>query len=212
MTAITTPKGILSYPHFDKPHAPPNTNSEPKYGCTLIFPEGTNVKAMQEAYLAAGTAQWGADRSKWPEFEKKNMCLRKGKDVTGTPDKYKDCFVLVAKSNDKPICVYARKDSMGQWQRIEDADLKTELYGGAIVQLRVNFYAYPSPSQGIGAGLNGVFKVANCAAEDRLDGRESVDEMFAGLEESEEAVETVATPGNGADPSSSAPAAADPWD
>lgn len=203
--AITTPKGILSYPHLFTPQAPAGfPNSPPKYGCTIIFPEGTDVGQLKDAYMAAGNAKWGA--GKWPALEKKNMALRKGKDVKGTPEKYAECFCLVAKSDPehggRPALVH------NDTARTEIID-RAELYGGAIVQARVNFFAYDT---GVGCGLNGILKIGDCDPDDRLDSRESKDEMFSGIEASEDAGPKAVTPGNGAAAPDASPAAADPWE
>ena len=55
------------------------------------------------------------------------------------------------------------------------------LYSGCYVNVDVNLYAYnhPKGGRGVGAGLNHIMLVRE---GDRLDGRVSAEEAFAGLE------------------------------
>jgi len=78
---ILTPEFRVSFPHLFKPSG--FKNSTPKYSVTMLFPKGSDgVKLIQQAIRAAKIAEFGPDKSRWPDIE---SCV-----VDGDNPKYAD--------------------------------------------------------------------------------------------------------------------------
>src|SRR6266540_1942101 len=56
---VITPEVTLSYPHLDEPAAAMNGKGEPKYGCSLLFAEGSDMTALQAAVVEAAIEKFG---------------------------------------------------------------------------------------------------------------------------------------------------------
>jgi len=58
MSRIVTQEAVLSYPNLIHPRAA-EEGKTPKYGCSLVFLEGVDVKPLKKAALDVATATWG---------------------------------------------------------------------------------------------------------------------------------------------------------
>jgi len=206
MANLTTPKAYLSYAHLWTPHAPPNTDSKPKYSADLLFLPDQDISVITNAIKAAIAAQWpnGA-----PAFGPHRMCLTKIDGETGKMARFNGGYRLKAKSDPesggRPGLVYNDTD------RTEIID-RGDLYSRCVVIGRIGIYATTKGGPGVFAGLNGIMKMADVPAEERFDSKEDKEKMFGDVAPEADAGPTTATPGNGAAQPSAAPTAANPWD
>lgn len=180
---VTTGIGTISFPHVFKSTATKNEKGEVGYDVQIIIPK-TQRKDIRELLLAikkVGEAKWGA---KWKSVK---TPLRDGddeadeltEDGSTKGEKYperKGAFFLNARTN-KPVGVYDR-----QRELITDPG---DLYGGCKGRISVTFYPYSkSGNTGIGAGLNGVQKIAD--GEPIGGGRPSLESMFDMLDDEDD--------------------------
>lgn len=63
MSRLITPEAVLSYPNLTSPR--PLSDDEvaagkkPKYGCALVFLDGTDIRALKKAAIEVAKAKWG---------------------------------------------------------------------------------------------------------------------------------------------------------
>lgn len=177
---ITTGVGTLSFPHLFSSTASTNDKGETVYDVQIIIPKSQrdDIRALLSAIKKVGEAKWGAN------WKKVRVPLRDGdkeadeltEDGTTKGEKYPErlgAYFLNARST-KPVGVYDRQRSP-----ITDPE---EVYGGCKGKIAVTFYPYStSGNHGIGAGLNGVQKIAD--GEPFGAGRPSVESMFDLIED-----------------------------
>lgn len=177
---ITTGIGTLSFPHIFPSTASKKDDGTPSYDIQIIIPktQREDIRALLAAIQKVGKAKWGDN------WKKVRVPLRDGdkekdeltEDGTTKGEKYPErlgAYFLNARSS-KPVGVFARDLSA-----ITDPE---EVYGGCKGKISVTFYPYSnSGNHGIGAGLNGVQKVAD--GEAFGGGRPSVESMFDMLDD-----------------------------
>lgn len=182
---ITTGIGTLCFPHLSKSQAEANKNDkgEPRYDVQIIIPKSQreDLRAIFKAIKEVGESKWG---DKWKQVRNP---LRDGdaekdeltEDGSTKGEKYPErlgCYFINARSS-KPVGVYDRsRDPL-------DPD---EVYAGCKGKINIGFYAYStSGNHGIGAGLNGVQKVAEGEALGG-GGKPPVESMFDVLDEDDD--------------------------
>lgn len=180
---LTTGIGTLSFPHVFASTASKNDKDETVYDIQFIIPktQREDVRAILRAIKTVGEAKWG---DKWKQVR---APLRDGdaekdeltEDGSTKGEKYPErqgCYFLNARST-KPVGVYDRGRNP-----ITSPD---DLYGGCKGKIAVTFYPYStSGNHGIGAGLNGVQKIAD--GEPFGGGRPSVESMFDMLDDDDD--------------------------
>lgn len=172
---ITTGIGTLSFPHVFASTADKNDKGEPVYNVQIIIPktQREDIRALLAAIKKVGEAKWG---DKWKQVR---IPLRDGdkekdeltEDGSTKGEKYPErlgAYFLNARSS-RPVGVYDRT--------LTPINEPSEIYGGCKAKISVTFYPYStSGNHGIGAGLNGVQKIAD--GESFGSGAPSVESMF----------------------------------
>lgn len=176
---ITTGVGTISFPHLFRSTATTNDKGETMYDVQLIIPKSQrdDARALLAAIKKVGEAKWGA---KWKQVRNP---LRDGdaekdeltEDGKTKGEKYPErlgCYFINARSS-KPVAVVDRSRTP-----ITDPD---DVYGGCKGKISVTFYPYAkSGNTGIGAGLNGVQKIADGTP---FGGGPAVESMFDALDD-----------------------------
>lgn len=189
---VFTAPGTLSFPvlHEPKKFRDPKTGKEqgePKYSCDLIFDSMDELKksiggkpSLFQAVMEAATAEWGADKKKWPftpgsVFRDGNKNINK--DSGEVRSGYKDKIYITARTTSKPDLLDKLTGNK--------MPTKEEMYGGCRAQLAlaVGAYKISERNQGIVIYLNAVAKIG---AGTRFGGRDS-SSFFAATEAAEEA-------------------------
>lgn len=180
---ITTGIGTLSFPHVFASTKVKNDKGEDSYDIQIIIPKSQrdDIRALIKAIKEVGEAKWG---ERWKSVRNP---LRDGdrekdeltEDGVTKGEKYPErlgCYFLNARSS-KPVGVVGRDRSP-----IENPD---EVYGGCKGKIAVTFYPYSQQgNHGIGAGLNGVQKIAD--GEPFGTARPSVESMFDLLDDDDD--------------------------
>jgi hypothetical protein len=172
---LTTGIGTLSFPRLFPSTAQEKKDGTKSYEVQIIIPKSQreDILAILRAAKTVGEAKWG---DKWKQVRQP---LRDGdkekdeltEDGTTKGEKYPErlgCYFLNARST-KPIAVVGRDRS--------PITEPSDVYGGCKGKIAVNFYAYSKEgNHGIGAGLNGVQKIAD--GEPFGGGAPAVESMF----------------------------------
>jgi hypothetical protein len=180
---VTTGVGTLSFPHVFTSTKSTNDKGEDVYDIQFIIPktQREDVRELLRAIKKVGEAKWGEN------WKKVRTPLRDGdkekdeltEDGSTKGDKYPErlgCYFLNARST-RPVGVYDR-------QRVPITD-PSAIYGGCKGKIAVTFYPYSQQgNHGIGAGLNGVQKIAD--GESFGGGAPSVESMFDLLDEDDD--------------------------
>jgi len=166
---IITPEAVLSYPNLFKPTAV-NEGDQEKYSCTLVFEEGTDIKALKSRALDVAKAKWG-EKLKNPEI--KTLDTQHGKanflvagnlrlrlpwrdDPEDVASKgYPEGSVFIsARTTRKPGVVAAYPGEDGRPATITD---ESKVYPGVYVKASLDCYAYDtSGNKGVTFGLGNV--------------------------------------------------------
>lgn len=173
---MTTGIGILSFPRIFPATAGKNDKQETVYDCQIIIPKSQpdDCRAILKAIQTVGKAKWGDNwkKMKHPmrdgDKEKDDLC-EDGETTKGEkyPERIGAYFLNVRSS--KPVAVVGRDLSPLQPE---------DIYAGCRVKVSLSFYPYSnSGNHGIGAGLNGVQKIADGEAIGG-GGKPSVESMF----------------------------------
>jgi len=64
MSSIITPESILSYPHLFEPQSAKGDSNPPKFSCTFVFPEGTDLDDLKKAAVGLAKERWDAKLGK----------------------------------------------------------------------------------------------------------------------------------------------------
>lgn len=180
---ISTGIGVFSFPHVFKETAETNDKGETVYEIQFLISkkQREDVKAIHAAITEVAKAKWGdnykAVRSPLRDGDKEKDMPTEDGSTRG--EKYPERlghYFLNARSK-KPVSVVGRDRTP-----IESADL----YGGCKGKLHVTFYPYVnSGNLGVGAGLNGVQKIADGESFGG-GGKPAVESMFDMLEDDED--------------------------
>jgi len=169
MSKVITPKAVLSYPHLFEPRAQVE-GAKPKYSCALVFPDGTDLSAIEEVVDAVGADKWG---TKYAAMKKSGACRSPLRD-DGEAKGYGEGSVFMNVKNDsQPGIVSIYPDANGKPKRIDDP---SEIYAGCWVKASLRAYAYDTNgNRGISFALNNIQKVADGR---RIDGRSRAEDEF----------------------------------
>lgn len=180
-TKVITPAATLSYPHLDKPVQDTDDEGKPKgkpkYSCTLIFPVGTDLRAMEAAAEAAGRAKWG---DKYPVIKKgfRNQTFRTDTEEKGYPD---GSTFVNARTEAQPGMVFSHADPNDKSEKPRPTKVALEqivdvFYAGSVVRASLNAFAYETKgNRGVAFGLNNLQKIKDGP---RLDNRKAAEDEF----------------------------------
>lgn len=148
---VKTPEGRLSFASlFEKSGF---DDKKKNYNAHIIFPKGTDLKALETAAYNAAVDKWGADKIPQPLISP----FRDGNTEKPGQDAYKDAKFIVVKSNNKPEVVGRRETG-------DIGPVGPEIcYSGCWVKFAVTTLAYPVGNEpykpGVSFWLNSVYKV-----------------------------------------------------
>jgi hypothetical protein len=171
---VVTPKAILSYPHLDVPQAPHNNQpGKSKYSATLVFPEGTDLSALQTAVMKAGEEKWPGKFTEMLRVGAVRSPFRKDAEAKGYAP---GSVFLNVRSEQKPGVVYLHAGADKKPAVVPDAKIKEDLYPGAFVRAQIRAFSYDSNgNKGVSFALNNIQKLAD---GDRLDNRQAATDAF----------------------------------
>lgn len=178
-TLVVTPKAMLSYPHLDKPQAGQKPGDKAKYSATFVFPEGTDLAALQAAAIAAAEEKWPGKSAEMFRTSALKSPFRKDAEAKG----YAPGSVFInTRSERKPGLVYlhagTEKDAQGKPlpARIPEDKVRDDLYPGAQVRAQLRAFPYDtSGNKGVSFALNNIQKLAD---GERIDGRQDATDAF----------------------------------
>lgn len=156
----------LSYAHLFEPYASEPSQDE-KYSVCLLIPKKDKeavsvIEQAIEKVKQEGKAKWGG---KIPA--KLKLPLRDGDEERPDDENYAGHYFINANAKRKP-------DVRNQ-MNIQTAN-EEEVYSGCYAYAFINFFPFDSNgNRGIGAGLNGIIKIAD---GDKLSGAPSIDSML----------------------------------
>lgn len=176
---MPTIKGILSFPTLFQPKpvrdAQGNPTGDAKFSATILLgPNDPQLAAIQQEVEQAKANTFP---SGFPA--KADVCLvpydakYAGKDYYDPRFTGYWVFSCTAKSDDKPAVVDMAR------QPIVDAG---QVCSGSIVYLNAGISGYTKGTGGVGGWLNGVMATGELCEFGRLDGKPSVDQMFANVD------------------------------
>lgn len=172
---MPTIKGILSFPALFTPKIAKGA-TEPKYGCTILLAPGD----PQIAVLQAEVEQ--AKLNTFPSGYTGADCCFAEYDVKYAGKDYYDprfsgwyVFSTSSKENDRPAVVDLNR------QPVIDPAL---VYSGMIAYISAGISGYVKGKGGIGGWLNGVMITDEAPSMGRLDGKPSIEQMFANTDTS----------------------------
>ena len=149
-TKILTPLARLSYPYLD------NADDNGKYRCELIFEDGTDVTALNDAVQAAIEEQFGSKPPKGLV-----MPVRQGDVHREGKDGYEDALFISANTTFTPdLCKGVRVAGKVDYRPVEAG----EIYAGCYVYANVTAKAWEHSENGMSRKgikfyLNSVVKV-----------------------------------------------------
>jgi hypothetical protein len=181
VAAVITPVGRLSYPHLDKAQAAQEEGQKDKFGATLVFAKGTDLKALEaEARAVAVDALGEKKGAAFALYGGKGAAFR-----TDNADKYpsiEGAITIGARNEKQPGLVYRHVDpktivdGKGKPARVAQEDIEEVFYPGAEVKAQLKPYWYDKKgNKGIGWALNNVQKWADA---ERLDSRQKAEDAF----------------------------------
>lgn len=172
-TLIVTPKATLSYPHLDQPQKPQKPTDKPKYSLALVFPEGSDLAAMQAAVLAAAEAKWPGKSAEMFRVGALRSPFRKDAEAKGYPA---GSIFVNARSEQQPGMVYLHAGPDKKPAKVAAEDVREVFYPGALVRAQLRAFAYDnSGNKGVSFALNNVQKLGD---GDRLDNRQAAEDAF----------------------------------
>ena len=167
---MATIKGIISFPAIFTPKTPKGSTEE-KYGCSVLIAPGDPQIAVLQAEVNAAKANSfpsgynGSDECFAP-YDTKYA----GKDYYDPRFTGWYVFSCSAKADDRPAVVDAN--------RMPVVD-PSKVYSGMVAYVSAGISGYTKGKGGIGGWLNGVMITDEEPTMGRLDGKPSVDQMFA---------------------------------
>lgn len=164
---VRTAEGTAMYAFVFRPFKSKKRSADkqdPKYSIQLIIPKEHDVKALRRALRLAGEDMFGSSfKLGSPKYK---CALQDGDALADENPIYEGCWVIQAKSKDKPGIVDRFR---------EPIDDETDFYSGCVARISVWAYAYNNEQKGVGFILNNVQKLADGT---RLSGRASAEEDF----------------------------------
>lgn len=166
MSKPVTLECTASFVHIWEPHAAVE-GGDKKYSIQMVFDPGYDYSLVNQHINEAIAEKWGnipPPGLRMPLVDpltKPNLAMK--------PFYQGGKFYISATSSD-PVPVY----DMSNTKIINPA----ELFSGCRVLARVSFAAFTQGGAGVGCFLNGVQIIRNDDSVERLDNRESVEEMF----------------------------------
>jgi hypothetical protein len=182
-----TPEAIISFPALFRATKGVDPTKPKKYGCTLVFPKGTDLTALKQAVITAAEAKFG-DKAAEVIRDQKDPVFR------GSQPKYieqakkygypEGCTFISVTSKDKPGVVSTFRGEDGRPQEITD---EKAIYSGAIVRASVYAHAYDSAgNKGVTFFLNNVQKIRDGQRMDgKIDARDEFEATDAPVDLSE---------------------------
>jgi hypothetical protein len=171
---LITPEAMLSYPALFEPKRTPS--GELKYGCALVFQEGADLSALENAALAALEERWGGRAKEMLQKKQLKWPFRDGAERDAQGYGPGTTFINVS-SNQQPGVVdrYAGPD--GKPRRITDL---SEVYPGCFVLASLRPFTYDANgSKGVSFALNNLQKLRD---GERIDGRLRAEDEFEAIE------------------------------
>lgn len=174
--SIRIPEATLSFPNLLEPRS--FNGSDPKYGATFIFEEGTDLSELEAAVVEVAKREWKGKKPK-----NYRSPFRDGAEKAHLDGYEAGMTFISASSKRRPGIVGPDART-----RIEDPE---QLYPGCIVMAEVVAYAYDvAGNQGVAFGLNSVQKRregpplgSHSRAEDVYDAVENWDESESDSDE-----------------------------
>lgn len=165
---VYSPLGRFSYPYFTAPDTG-RANSDNKFKTELMIPKAVWAKEGQE--MIAAVLSVAADYFKKPKIQLKDLVSTIIEDGVeskkrrhpftdmalekDTPDVWKDCVRLRAKSDFEPWFIGPKKGADGKFPRLTKEEI-AELKGGDYGRLCCVVYSYSQQGGGVTLGLQGV--------------------------------------------------------
>lgn len=173
-----TPEFRVSFPNVFKPAEYEDSESEPKYGLTMIFDKSIDLKmpakdeknSIRRIVRNAIVEKWGEDKSKWPK--KMWNPIRDGDEDNDREDESLfDAFYIRANSKTKPGLVDPRLRAI----TTEDT-----FYPGCYARAEVLAYAFEKKGNR-GVALT-VLNIQKTRDGDPLSGRRHAADVFSSIE------------------------------
>jgi hypothetical protein len=179
-TKVITPKGMISYPHLDKPQDPQaGSNQKPKYSATLVFAPGTDLSQLVAAAIAAADEKWPGKGAEMLKGGKIRSPFRKDavdKGYTAERGFGEGSVFINCRTEQKPGVVLATAGGDGKPQVVKDEDIRSTIYPGCFGRFSVRAFGYDNNgNRGVSFALNNVQKLGD---GERLDGRISAENEF----------------------------------
>jgi len=171
--------GRLSYVTIKEPRAIPDTDGEPKYGCSVIVnkkdkPQLTKIRDGIKAAIELGKTKYKWTEKHIAKLEKTFFLDGDERDDMDKNPEYDGCIVIKAKSKTQPGVVDKNRDD------IMDLD---EVYSGCFGRINITFYPTDKGSKNrIACGLNHVQKLRD---GEPLGGRTSAANAFDEVEDTD---------------------------
>lgn len=169
---MATIKGILSFPAIFTPKAAQGSD-EAKYSCTvLIAPNDPQIAALQAEVDAAKANSFPSGYNGANECFGPYDTKYAGKDYYDPRFSGWYVFSCSAKADDRPAVVDVNR------QPVVDP---AAIFSGCVAYVNAGISGYTKGRGGIGGWLNGVMLTDEEPTMGRLDGKPSVDQMFANV-------------------------------
>lgn len=174
-TRVVTPEAMISYPFVWEPYAGKDGTDEPKYSASFVFPQGTDLSALQRAALTAGLAKWGDKFKEMLQLGQIRMPFRTDWAAKGYPE---GSTFINARSKNKPGIVLPTAGADGKPMELTDRD---QLFAGCIVRASVTSFAYDrNGNKGVSFALN---NIQYLRTGERLDNRVPAKDEFGPVDE-----------------------------
>jgi hypothetical protein len=171
---VITPEALLSYPALFEPK--PSPSGELRYGCSLVFQEGDDVSALENAALAAAEERWGAKAKDMLQKKQLKWPFRDGAE-RDAPGYGPGTRFMNVSSKQPPGVVDRYAGADGKPRPITDP---RELYPGCKVRASLRPFTYDTNgSKGVSFALNNLQKLGD---GDRIDGRLAAEDEFDAVE------------------------------
>jgi hypothetical protein len=171
---VISPEAIISFPAlFEAKPGPDGKN--PKFGATLVFPAGADLKPMRRALAAAAEEKWGDKAGEILKGQRNPVFRTDKNEKYGYPE---GSVSVNVKSQTQPGVVSTFRGEDGKPQMITDPN---KIYSGCFVRASLFAYAYDnSGNKGVTFFLNNVQFIRE---GERLDGRVSARDEFEATDE-----------------------------